>query len=341
MGAFTADSFYEISFRSSWDPGAEAVGHLIIRRLDDHEIIAEIPAHTEDRARDLLQAAQSQLRGPAADFESAWGISAAEAAERGPDHLPRATVSPEVREPEPGERVLRADARVRVLPDPAEIFDTGQLWLGSLLHPLLSVELAAVNPECSGWLPLLNPVEPESGLLGEDTGEHWNDFACMNWISFRWTENGRLQFLGRRHFFQRESLREQGEDRLEAHYARAGAEFRETGRRWAENGLLTHRGSRNHAHSPSADGTAEPTAPLIDQLGGEPGYGNWPSYPPPAAFHLDESDPASPTLRLRDGRACTFIAGTAGYPWRADGPDSILMFFEPETRTVVYTFDWG
>ena len=76
-------------------------------------------------------------------------------------------------------------------------------------------------------------------------------------------------------------------------------------------------------------------------MGGEPGYGNWVAFRPPAALALDESNPVSPTLRLADGRPFTFIAATAGYPWVAQGPDAILMFFEPETRTAVFTLDWS
>jgi hypothetical protein len=32
----------------------EPLGHLVIRRLDDHEIASEIPAGTEDEARELI-----------------------------------------------------------------------------------------------------------------------------------------------------------------------------------------------------------------------------------------------------------------------------------------------
>jgi len=35
------------------------------------------------------------------------------------------------------------------------------------------------------------------------------------------------------------------------------------------------------------------------------------------------------------------VGSTAGYPWRSQGADAILLFFEPETRTAVLTFDWS
>ena len=33
-------------------------------------------------------------------------------------------------------------------------------------------------------------------------------------------------------------------------------------------------------------------------------------------------------------------ANVAGYNWCATGADSILLFYEPESRTVLFTFDW-
>lgn len=78
---------------------------------------------------------------------------------------------------------------------------------------------------------------------------------------------------------------------------------------------------------------------LVDQLGGDAGFGNWAEFPPPAAFRLD-TDGASPVLTLADGRPFRFVAATAGYPWRDSGADAILLFVEPETRTAVLTFDW-
>ncbi|WAC68222.1 hypothetical protein [Microbacterium sp. SL75] len=44
---------------------------------------------------------------------------------------------------------------------------------------------------------------------------------------------------------------------------------------------------------------------------------------------------------VADGRPFQFIAATSGYPWRWHGADAILLFFEPETRTAVLTFDFS
>lgn len=78
-----------------------------------------------------------------------------------------------------------------------------------------------------------------------------------------------------------------------------------------------------------------------------PGYGNWASFDPPAGFEFDRADRVSPVLRLASGpessepREFTFVAATACHRWRDRAADAVLMFVEPESHTVLYTYDWG
>lgn len=246
----------------------------------------------------------------------------------------------EGRDPEEGEAIPVGDPRVRAFPDPADVFAPDQPWLERLLHPLVSIELSALDASWSGRVPLLSPVEPEDGLLGEETAAHHDDFAGENWISFRLDEQGRCSFLGQRRFFEIEDLEAAGSPRageLGERYAGAAAQFAATRERFARVGVLTWADRQDPTRPREGWGFDDI---IIDVLGGEPGYGNWTEYPPPAAFTLDESDPATPVLRLADGRPFTFVAATSGYPWREEGADAILVFFEPETRTVALTFDW-
>lgn len=243
----------------------------------------------------------------------------------------------EERDPIDGEEVFAPDARVHVLPEPAEVFAPEQMWLARVVHPLLSIELSALEPSWSGRVHLLSPVEPEDGLLGDGTEAHHDGHAGENWISFRLREDGRYEFLGRRGYFAIEDPDAVPEG-LEDFYAASAAEYEGARVRWTQLGRLTW--PDRHDPTRTREGW-DADIPVLDMLGGEPGYGNWASYAPPAAFQLDESDDATPVLRLADGRPFTFIGATSGYPWRAQGADAILVFFEPETRTVAMTFDWS
>lgn len=226
-----------------------------------------------------------------------------------------------------------------MLPDPATVFE--EPWLARVLHPLVSIKLSALDASWAGRVHLLSPVEPEDGLLGERTTKDHDDFATENWISFHLDDESRYRFLGQRRFFEIEAL--EASESLDAAalvslYGRAEAEFSGTRARWERLGALVWGDRDDPTRQREGWGT---DLALVDQLGGESGYGNWTAYPPPKAFVLDESDEASPVLRLADGRPFTFVAATSGYPWRESGADAILLFFEPETRTVALTFDWS
>lgn len=75
MDNLAADARYDVTYRPAWGAEVEPIGHLVIRRLDDREVVAEVPIDSEEHARSLLARAESDVRGRAADFEAAWGIS--------------------------------------------------------------------------------------------------------------------------------------------------------------------------------------------------------------------------------------------------------------------------
>lgn len=317
----TADNLYEASFVPNWGAGGP-VGHVVVRRLDDRVTVVRVPVEDEKMARAVLAKAEVELRGPAADFEVEWGIGADVAADPGPDVLRHETAD----EPDHGERITAADARITVLPDVADVFVAEQGWLGEALHPLLSIDLSTFG--WPGRVHLLSPVEPDDGLLGDTTTAHHDAHTGENWISFHVEDDGRYRFLGNREYFA-------VADNADL-YAQAAAEFAGTKVRYARVGALVWGDENDPAEQRDGWGT---DIALVDQFGGDPGYGNWVATPP-AAFTLDQTGPVTPVLRLADGRPFTFIAATAGYPWRHHGADGILLFFEPETRTAVLTFDW-
>jgi hypothetical protein len=69
-------------------------------------------------------------------------------------------------------------------------FVADQLELGYHLHPLFSLDIGTVNPEWSGVLHMLSPLEPYESLVGELTewdgyhGDLLNDWLkSINWPS--------------------------------------------------------------------------------------------------------------------------------------------------------------
>ncbi|GAB3619118.1 hypothetical protein GCM10027417_03780 [Glutamicibacter endophyticus] len=330
MANIAADALYEVAYRSTWGAADGPIGHLVIRRLDDHEIVAEVPATSEEEARDLIDRAETQVRGDASAFESEWGIAGELVADPGPDVVRLGNLNEPARDRSTGVRVTEIDERFTIFPEIRDVFAADQQWLAQALHPLISVRLSAVEPGMHGVAHFLSPVDDELLLQRPPAGEH-SDYMVENWLIFQTDHQGHFRYLGDPDALQLGDL-------SSVEYEQAQAELAGAKTRWERYGRLLW-GDANDPAKPR-EGWGDDIA-FIDQLGGEPGYGNWAGYPPPQALSLDTGDPVSPVLTTADGKPLLFIGATAGYPWRDAGADAILLFVEPESGLVALTFDWS
>ena len=225
-------------------------------------------------------------------------------------------------------------------PEAADVFVADQPWLAHHLLPLLSIDLGLVRPELAGTVVhLLNPVEPFDGYIGDGTEDFHNAYTAPNWFALSLTPDNRYRFLGQEGYFQRAPVHAgaflQGEQEAEMldSYAQAKAHF-------AEHGVL--------ARDLGYGGGPTPRA-YLRALGGDMWYGNWAASPPvpPAFTRRDWVDPDGKPLpndgidiRL-NGNAFFQVADVPGWNWCAQGADSVLLFYEPDSRTVLFTFDWS
>ncbi|MGU3492414.1 hypothetical protein ACLBXM_00095 [Xanthobacteraceae bacterium A53D] len=237
------------------------------------------------------------------------------------------------------------DGILRPFPPAEDVFVPEQIGLVRHLHPLVSVDLAAANPDWSGWAHILSPIEPHAGEIGEHTTAFHGPHARTNGFMLA-LEGDRYRFLGDARYFlmenERDTLGHEAQDawdELAAHYPQAEASFRRKAASYAKLG---------HLHLIDAQGQIREGNPLpqslIERLGGTVGYANWtvttqfdvepkvtPGGPEP-----DEIWPISPA-----GRRFHFVASTPGWLYRDDGADEILMFYEPVERLVFLTFDYS
>ena len=89
----------------------------------------------------------------------------------------------------------------------------------------------------------------------------------------------------------------------------------------------------------------------MDELGGGFSFGNWTEAAPiPSAFELtirtlagnqvDWDDPNNGISITLAGKPLYHIAWVAAYHYGCSGADAIMLFYEPDSRTVLFTFDW-
>jgi len=195
------------------------------------------------------------------------------------------------------------------------------------LNPLVSIDIAAVDPDLSGWVHLVSPIEPYDGLLGQISEQAWGPYLQPNWIGFRLTPEGRYQLLGDFLFFEAALAESEGEaDMLSEHYDQQHKSFAACKIAFQQTGqICLVRGA----------GDLKPLA-VLSQLGGVAPVCNmtW-SDVPGAAFTYSDEDAAP---RTKDGRLYRFIAAVPGWHYRDSGADQILLFYDPVERIALQSF---
>ncbi|MDO5099358.1 MAG: hypothetical protein Q4D85_11490 [Corynebacterium sp.] len=217
------------------------------------------------------------------------------------------------------------------------------------LLPLLTIDLEAYDPEFAGLkVHMLSPIEPYEGLVGENSEDYHNYYLRENWFGFRLTEDNKYEFLGDWRYFEAENpesalmtgtMRDdfiKHRDELRESYAARKQYFEKYNQLvWVDTIADIEK-----AH-------AKPNVRKYLESWKEPaGFANWTSLatiPMNEEPYVDEDgfeDTAHYPLS-ESGNQFYLIAETAGHNYAAHGADSILLFFEPKERLVLFTFDWS
>ncbi|MEW1719538.1 hypothetical protein [Streptomyces sp. NPDC093109] len=234
---------------------------------------------------------------------------------------------------------MTAGTGLRVYPEPADVFVADQIGLAEHLHPLVSIDLAEVDPAWHGWIHLVSPLEPTEGYLGDHTEAFHSPLQRTNWLGFA-LEDDRYRLLGDPRYFVRATRPEELPDpwpgfraRLVEHCASEGRSYVAHRDAFRRDGNLLMRHDDGSSRYDDATGMA-----LLEQLGGDAdSHGNWVQ---PDLFHVEYDDerawPVSPA-----GNPFRFVASVPGWHYRTTGADAILLFFEPVERLALLTFDWS
>lgn len=243
--------------------------------------------------------------------------------------------------------IIHSKPYLKVYPNPEDVFTSPTDRYFHHLLPLISIDLSMVNAKWQGWVHMLNPCEPHDGLLGEYTEAHHNYYCRSNWIGFHLNEDNKYELLSDWQYF----LLENDMNDLATQYSQSFVDI--SIKELREQYILQHEVyTKSKAHyvehqllyspyflNPKNRTSEQPDEPsnLLDQLGGGLGDANWTCT---SDMPIDESIEDDIVPITPEGKRFHFIAEVQAYNYCDNGPDGIILFYEPDSRTVLLTFDW-
>lgn len=239
------------------------------------------------------------------------------------------------------QNITTAQPYLTILPNNEAVFAASDSFLAKHLLPLVSIDLSFINPEWQGQIHLLNPVEPADSYIGDYTQEYHNEFAGENWFILQLNENNQYQWLAQRQYFILENdnhhelcfgQMQPHSDEMHKDYLKVKARFKETGE------MI----SSSHFKFTSEFRKQHPNI-LLNWIGGEFSVSNYIS-PLDQYFDLKFINRRTTDEEVhiydKQGRRYYFVASASGWQYCTSGADDILMYYQPETKRVLFTFDW-
>ena len=226
-------------------------------------------------------------------------------------------------------RPRRTPAHIDYFPQASTVFSAAQPWLEKHLLPLVSFDLASLDPALGDVrLHFIKPVEPYNSYLGDKAWATHTDYCHENWLCFHLEDDGTYRFLAEENYF----IGENAAPDAQKYFAEVRASYQQIKQLYRESGVVVEKLDKNG----------------LPRFGSPPNFlpyfyqGNWSTMAPPAAFTTGEDyDDWSKEsdIRYQDKRFIC-IATDAGYNWGEGGADTIFLLYEPHSRLVLMTFDY-
>ncbi|MFK8281346.1 hypothetical protein [Capnocytophaga cynodegmi] len=245
------------------------------------------------------------------------------------------------------ENINELNENLKPFPEAENIFSEKQPWLKDHFLPLISINLAEINPEWKDTiLHMISPFEPYDSYIGDGTEEHHNEFTTPNWLAFRLTEDNKYEFLGKEGFFLRTAINNWDfNSEEEKDFQKMKENLEKSKENVAKFGHLVN------LRYPEYKGKLN-IMNFLDDLGGGFWYGNWTSSAEeegiPSAFEITVKDFLGDDELPNDGIEITYqgnpfyyIGNVAGYNYCGSGADAIILMYEPVSRIVLFTFDYS
>ncbi|MDO4881267.1 MAG: hypothetical protein Q3983_08300 [Capnocytophaga sp.] len=241
------------------------------------------------------------------------------------------------------ENIQELNDHLQAFPKAEDIFTKDQQWLSKHFLPLMSIDLAEINPDWAGQkVYMLAPFEPYDGYIGENTTEYHNEYTAPNWLAFKLNDDNKFEFLGKEGYFLRTEFHNWDfQSRVEKEYEKIAQNYEKSKSNVAKYGTLLD------IKYPEYEGKLNKND-FLSILGGKLKYGNW------CSTIEEEEYPKAFSMKIGkkgffggnkidisyNGNPFYLIAKTSSYDWVGAG-GYIIMLYEPVSRIVLYTFDYS
>ena len=235
------------------------------------------------------------------------------------------------------EEIQELNDHLQAFPKAEDIFVKEQPWLKNHFLPLMSIDLAEINPDWAGQkVYMICPFEPYDGYIGNNTTEYHNEYTAPNWLAFRLTDDNKFEFLGEEGYFEQTAIHQwnfDSEEERESQKNNLNIEKKE--------GLF-------QINYINYDGKLF-NIKLFNNLDNNIAYLNWSKKIDkntcPRNFHMEkEKKGKTDEMKINisyKGNPFYFITSMVSHNFCGDNVDTIIMFYEPVSRIVLYTFDYS
>ena len=172
-------------------------------------------------------------------------------------------------------RPRRTPAHIDYFPEASTVFSAAQPWLEKHLLPLVSFDLASLDPALGDVrLHFLKPVEPYNSYIGDKAWATHTDYCRENWLCFHLEDDGTYRFLAEEDYF----IGENAAPDAQKYFAEVRASYQQIKQLYRESGVVVENLDDNN----------------LPRFGSPPNFlpyfyqGNWSTMAPPAAFTTGE-----------------------------------------------------
>jgi len=214
-------------------------------------------------------------------------------------------------------------------PEPADVFDQDMERHLKVMHPILSVPAARIDPAWEGVLHIVLPVEPYDGALGESSDEYYGPYCGLGWIRLV-RQGSHYRFLGDWRYF---AIYRAPDEYDISSYAEQGQRYLERKLAWAEHRSM---GGYRSAFDETELGGLPESGPWDFWLRTQEDVAEWGDKPGQLMCEKETVDGVKMCYPLNEqGQRYRLVGRLPGYCYIDFGADELVVFYDPATESIL------